>query len=249
MERRQRARAEPARGDCRGSRCARQGARRDGRDAQRRSAHRREGARETAAGFARAASRRGEAMKPSLIVIACCALAACATGPQDQDPLRNTKKLAAEGHATLYRNGAFQVPRTTVHLIPPGPGAVELAAELAGMRALQSFQESVKHARESADLAKAGVERSVNAAVAINRGADSVAREAQGITRLGTGMMSAAPGVGSSIVAISVSHAGPVYSATRDAGEKTVESTAKAGQAVSGATDRATSAVMSGTVA
>ena len=189
-------------------------------------------------------------MKPLLIVLACCTLAACAHGPQtEQDPLHNTKKLVAEGHATLYRNGAFQVPATTIHLIPPGPSALDLAAELAGMRARQSFLESVKHARESADLAKAGVERSVNAAVAINRGADAVARETHGITRLGSDAMSAAPGLGSSIIAVSVSHAGPAYSGTREVGEKVGELSLETGRAIRGATDRAASAVMSGTIA
>ena len=189
-------------------------------------------------------------MKPLPIVLACCALAACAHDPQtEQDPLHNTKKLAAEGHATLYHNGAFQVPMTTIHLIPPGPSALEFAAELAGMRARQSFLESVKHARESADLAKAGVERSVSAAGAINRGAETVARETRGITRLGGGAMSAAPGVGSSIIAVSVSRAGPAYSGTREVGEKVAESALETGREMSGATDRAASAVMSGTIA
>src|SRR5215472_8604358 len=94
-------------------------------------------------------------------VLACCALAACSHDPKrdsdaQADPLRNTKKLAAQGHATLYRKGAFEVPMTTIHVIPPGPSALELAEELAGMRARQSFQESIKHARESMNLAKAG---------------------------------------------------------------------------------------------
>ena len=187
-------------------------------------------------------------MKPALIVIACCALAACAHNPET-DPLHNTKKLAADGHATLYRNGAFQVPATTIHLIPPGPGALELAAELAGMRAAQSFQESIKHARESVDVAKAGVERSVNTAVAINRAADAVARETGGVTRLGGNLMSAAPGIGSSIVAVSVSHARPAYSGTREVGEKVAELSLETGGAMSNATDRAASALMSGTLA
>lgn len=189
-------------------------------------------------------------MKPLPIVLACCALAACAHAPvQEQDPLHNTKRLAAEGHATLYHNGAFEVPTTTIHLIPPGPSALDLAAELAGMRARRSFQESIKHARESADFARAGVERSVNTAVAINRGADAVARETYGITRLGSEAMSAAPGLGSSIIAVSVSHAKPAYSGTREVGEKVGELSLETGQAMSDATDRAASALMSGTIA
>ena len=188
-------------------------------------------------------------MRPLPIVLACCALAACTHSPQQQDPLRNTKKLAAEGHATLYNNGAFQVPTTTIHLIPPGPSALELAGELAGMRALQSFQESVKHARESVNLAKAGVERSMSAAGTINRGAGAVAQEARGVTRRGADLMSAAPRVGSRVVAVSVSRAGPTYSATHDVGERVAEGALEAGRAMSDATQRAASGVMSGTIA
>jgi hypothetical protein len=187
-------------------------------------------------------------VKPALIAIVCCALSACAAVPQ-QDPLRNTKKLAAEGHATLYRNGAFEVPMTTIHLIPPGPSAVELAAELAGKRALQSFQESVKHARESAGLAKAGVEGSVNAAVAANRGADAIARETRSITHLGGDMMSAAPRVGTGIIAVSVSHAGPASSGVRQIGGQVSEMSLDAGRTISDATDKVASSLMSGTVA
>src|SRR5262249_12217781 len=145
--------------------------------------------------------------------------------------------------------GAFQVPMTTIHLIPPGPSALELAAELAGVRARASFEEAIKHARESADVAKAGVEHSVNAAVALNRGADTVAHEAQAITRVGGRVTSAAPGVGRSIIAVSVAQAGPVRSGVRDAGEKSAEGALQLGQAISGMTDRAASGMMSGTLA
>ena len=190
-------------------------------------------------------------MKPRIIAFACCALLACTHDPerQSEDPLQNTKKLAAEGHATLYRNGAFQVPVTTIHLIPPGPGALELAAELAGMRALQSFQESIKHARESVDLAKAGVERSMDAAAAVNRGAEAVAGSARNVTRFGADAARGAPALGSTVIAVSVSRAGPAYAATAGAGERVTESTLQAGRDVSGATDRAASTLMSGTIA
>jgi hypothetical protein len=190
-------------------------------------------------------------MKPVVIAFAGCILAACAHDPEQpsEDPLRNTKKLAAEGHATLYRNGAFQVPETTIHLIPPGPSALELAAELAGMRALQSFQESIKHARESVDLAKAGVQRSMDAAGAVNRGAEAVASDARDITRFGTDAVRGAPALGSTIIAVSVSRAGPAYTATAGAGERVTESTLAAGRGVSAATDRTASTLMSGTKA
>lgn len=190
-------------------------------------------------------------MKPQAIVLACCALAACAhdPNPQDRDPLRNTKKLAAQGHATLYRDGAFQVPMTTVHLVPPGPSTLELAEELAGMRARQSFEESVKHARESVNVAKAGVERSAGAASAINRGAGAVAEQTHGIARFGVDTLKAAPGATTRIIAVSISRAGPVYSGTREGGEKIAGGSLDFGRGMSEAADRAASGMMSGTLA
>lgn len=55
------------------------------------------------------------------------------------DPLKNTKKLVSEGHASLYQNGAFQVPATKIKLIPPGPDAISFAKELTGFKAKESF--------------------------------------------------------------------------------------------------------------
>ena len=193
-------------------------------------------------------------MRALLTALTCCALVACAHDPntasnaQAADPLRNTKKLAAQGHATLYRDGAFQVPMTTVHLVPPGPSTLELAEELAGMRALQSFEESLKHARESVNVAKTGVERSAGAASAINRGAGAVAEETHGISRFGVDTLKAAPGTTTRIIAGSVSRAGPVYSGTRDAGEKMAEGSLAFGRGMSEATDRVASGVMSETL-
>lgn len=168
---------------------------------------------------------------------------AAAEGHATQDPLHNTKKLVTEGHATLYRNGAFEVPMTTIHLIPAGPDAIDLAAELAGMRAGQSFEESVKHARESVDFAKAGVQHSVSAAGAIDRGARVVAHETRTITRFGGQIVEAAPAVGSAIIGASVSYAKPAYEATREAGEAIASGAIVAGSALSRQTDRAVPAM------
>jgi hypothetical protein len=74
--------------------------------------------------------------------------AGCAT-TQPDDPLKHTKKLVWEGHRSLYNNGAFQVPNTTIRLIPAGPSALELAMELVGIRARQSFLLSLQRARDS----------------------------------------------------------------------------------------------------
>lgn len=77
-------------------------------------------------------------------------LSACTSIPKD--PLQNTKKLVKEGHRDLYENGAFQVPSTTIKLIPPGPGTVELAGEFVGLRARQSFLLSLKNAQSAVYL-------------------------------------------------------------------------------------------------
>ena len=47
-------------------------------------------------------------------------ISACSSPVHHEDPLRNTKKLIKEGHLSLYKNGAFTVPMTTLTLIPPG---------------------------------------------------------------------------------------------------------------------------------
>ncbi len=114
-----------------------------------------------------------------LLLVACAGVSACASwGVKDdagQDPLKNTRKFVNEEHPALYREGAIQVPMTTIHLIPPGPSALELAGEMVGVRTVQSAQESLAHARESLHLAQAGVARSVGIARAVNEGTNRAA--------------------------------------------------------------------------
>ena len=184
--------------------------------------------------------------------LAAASLACAAYAPQTgalaatDDALHNTKKLAAEGHAGLYRNGAFQVPMTTIHLIPPGPSALELAAELAGWRAQQSFQESIKHARESVDVAKAGVDKSVSAAASLNRAAGTAADEARAVTRFAGRMVASAPHTGGAIVGASVSYAKPAYESTRDLGAAVSSGALAAAGGLSETTDRAAWGTLSG---
>ncbi len=85
-------------------------------------------------------------------------LSACAGTPQ-QDPLKNTKKLVSQGHKSLYENGAFHIPNTSMSLIPAGPGAFEFAMELGGFRARQSFMTSVKNAADSVTVVSVGTEK------------------------------------------------------------------------------------------
>ncbi|MGA1871498.1 MAG: hypothetical protein ACMUJM_23470 [bacterium] len=75
-----------------------------------------------------------------------------------RNPLKNTKALVKEGHVSLYKNGAFGVPNTSIRLIPPGPSALDIAGEMMGLRARQSFTESVKKAAESIYIISEGTE-------------------------------------------------------------------------------------------
>jgi len=87
--------------------------------------------------------------RPSIFpLLLALSLTACAH-PAPDDPLVNTKTLVREGHLSLYENGAFHVPHTSIALIPPGPDALELAQEMMGMKARESFLTALKQAQES----------------------------------------------------------------------------------------------------
>jgi hypothetical protein len=187
-------------------------------------------------------------LKPLMWVALCGGLLSCVHRPTDEDPLKNTKKLVMEGHSTLYSNGAFQVPMTTIHLIPPSPDALDLAMEMGGLRAAQSFRESVKHAREAAGLAKAGIEKSVAAGAAIREGTKTTAAAARDLTRFGARVTAKAPGVATSVVGASVSYAGDSYSAVRDVGRELANGSVDAAATVNQATNQAAGALAAGTV-
>ena len=91
-----------------------------------------------------------------LLIILMITVTGCATKQTTLDPLQNTKKLIAEGHVSLYRNGAFQVPNTSISLIPPGPSTLEFVKELMGIRAKQSFLLSLEHAADSVYIVSEG---------------------------------------------------------------------------------------------
>jgi len=99
------------------------------------------------------------------------------------DPLQNTKKLATEGHVSLYQNGAFQVPNTSISLIPAGPSTREFVGELMGMRASQSFSTSIEHAAQSVYIVSEGTQLTYRLAkdmsAASNRGADAIQQYSQ----------------------------------------------------------------------
>jgi hypothetical protein len=115
----------------------------------------------------------------TLVLLALFALTAagCAAKKTGDDPLKYTKKLVAEGHASLYNNGAFEVPNTKIKLIPPGPETTELVAEMMGARALQSFEKSWKQAAESVTVVAEGTRASYRFAKEIHKGTDDIAGE------------------------------------------------------------------------
>ena len=98
-------------------------------------------------------------MKTAQILPGLSGLALIARGHKPGgDPLKNSRKLTAEGHATLYNAGAFKIPMTGLHVIPPIPGVIALAAQMAGKGARDSFLHSIKHIRESVVMLRAGMD-------------------------------------------------------------------------------------------
>ncbi len=183
----------------------------------------------------------------ALLILSCLTLISCAHQP-GKDPLQNTKKLIAEGHATLYNNGAFQIPMTTMHLIPPGPAAIDLAYEMAGLRASQSFQKSLKHARESVDFAQAGVKKSTDIAVAMHQGTNEIADSSRKLARFGADMAGTSPHIISSAVGASITYAGKAFDSTRATGDKLAQGSLTAGSNISTGTSNIAAKMWTGTV-
>jgi hypothetical protein len=102
-----------------------------------------------------------------LVVLSACA----STGKND--PLKNTKQLVSRGHKSLYENGAFHVPNTSMSLIPAGPSAVEFALELGGIKAKQSFFTSLKNARDSVTVVSVGTQKTYDISKNIYDGANN----------------------------------------------------------------------------
>ncbi len=114
-------------------------------------------------------------------------LMSCATTADD--PLQNTKKLAKQGHASLYNNGAFQVPNTEIRLIPAGPSAYEFAAQLAGMDARESFVTSVQNAADAVSLVADGTKKSFAVAGTIINKSNEIADEISSRSREGSKLL------------------------------------------------------------
>jgi hypothetical protein len=124
------------------------------------------------------------------VVVMSAALAiGCAGRRSEEDPLKNTKSLVVRGHVSLYENGAFAVPRTSISLIPPGPSALELAGQLMGVRARQSFETSLKRAAESVYIVSEGTKLTFRAAEGLSAGASDAAAEIRGSAREGSTLL------------------------------------------------------------
>lgn len=78
-------------------------------------------------------------------------LSACAS-----NDFKGTKNVVVEGHKTLYYNGAFQFPYSTVKVIPPGPSAIDLALEMSGPKARKSFLMALNRAKETYSIIEHG---------------------------------------------------------------------------------------------
>ncbi len=116
-----------------------------------------------------------------LSILVAMSITSCAT--TGDDPLKNTKKLAREGHLSLYNNGAFSVPSTSITLIPPAPSAYEFATELMGLRARESFLLALKRASESVYIVSEGAELTFSVAEDIREGSISGADEIRKLSR------------------------------------------------------------------
>ena len=110
-------------------------------------------------------------------------LTSCSTTNTADDPLKYTRKLTTEGHASLYDNGAFQVPYTEIKLIPAGKSTSELAFEMMGLRARQSFLKSLNNAADSVYLIPKGTRLSRDYAKNIQKGGEQVAKGVTDVTR------------------------------------------------------------------
>ena len=102
-------------------------------------------------------------------------LSACTSSPSSDsvsDPLKNTKHLVVQGHKSLYENGAFHVPNTSIRLIPPGPSAMEFAGELMGINARQSLTTSLNKAAESFTVVSVGTQKTYTLSKAFYEGGD-----------------------------------------------------------------------------
>lgn len=100
-----------------------------------------------------------------------------------QDPLQQSKKLVREGHASLYNNGAFGVPQTSIRLIPSGPSTLDMTAQLMGTRAREAFLRSLKNARDSVSVVSEGTTLTFRSAKGMHEATDRTMEELRRFVR------------------------------------------------------------------
>lgn len=123
-------------------------------------------------------------LKKTFSILCFALLLSCASNPgKEENPLKHSPRLIKEGHSSLYHNGAFQVPHTEIRLIPAGPRPLELAMELAGLRARQAFLTSLKNAADSVYLIPRGSKLSLEYAKKIQAGGDAIGDSITDTTR------------------------------------------------------------------
>ncbi|TGL33394.1 YlbF family regulator [Leptospira perdikensis] len=88
-----------------------------------------------------------------------------------EDPLKNTKKLAIEGHTSLYYQGALPVKGTSIKFIPPFSEATVYVGRYTFAK--EEFSRSVLKARESVVIVKDGTKMSWTAADKVSAGGDA----------------------------------------------------------------------------
>lgn len=89
------------------------------------------------------------------VILLSVSLHSCSS-TKEEDPLKNSKRVIANGHKSLYYNGAFEVPGTSLKFIPP---FAEAEIYIYGQRvqlAKEAFVDNWKRARESYVVLKTG---------------------------------------------------------------------------------------------
>ncbi len=159
----------------------------------------------------------------------------CATASRkpDDDPLKYTKKLVVQGHASLYENGAFQVPNTRIKLIPAGPDAMELAGEMMGPRARESFTRALSNAADSVEIVAAGTKLSYRTAGKLHEG---TAESVKAIRRMSRGnstlLLYRSSGLAKDIVGSSWDLSKRTLESGGDTGKKITQAMRSAGNAI-----------------
>lgn len=170
----------------------------------------------------------------------------CAT-TNSGDPLKNTKKLVSEGHRSLYNNGAFQVPNTRLSLIPAGPSALELAGELAGVRARQSFTTAIDRASDSVVVVAEGTKMTWKLGSRLHEGTSELTGQIRSRSREGsTLLLSRSEALGKDIIGTSWQLSGDVMARRKQIGDSVRDSMVAAGDKVDAEGTRQGSALASG---